>query len=897
MRMNRLMGFCCGCMLVTAGFVGVVRAVAPDSAPVVTPDNTPPNFHDQALDAFGVGTADFQSLTIAEIPGQYMLTELNINGAPLTLEMFTHSVRSLNYQVRVQLADGSIEMREPGPVRTMRGSFLELTGSLAAGSMLDDGLYAMVIMPDGEKYWVEPIASKVPGAPADEHIIYQAADVTTPNGDCGTPDEVPAISGDGVATVQPEIRTQPDESGIINGMVDGNELFIAELACDADVQFRNIYGVAGAENRINAIINTLNIEYERDVEIRHEIVDIIIRTAEPDPYTSNDSNTLLSQFRAEWITNQAAISRDVAKLFTGRNINGTIIGQAWTIGGICPRSTAYCYSQDLGNFNCMTDLASHELGHLWNGIHCACNGTMRTPLGCFNQFVDSSVARILQHRDSRTCLQVIGVPPTNDDCSSAITIFNGSTNFTTELATTDGPTIDTCTGGGDNQVGSDVWFSYSATCDGDITVDLCGSTFDTKVAIYAGTCPSNPETAIACNDDFDCNGNSNPNDDGGASRVTFQGVLGTNYLIRIGGFQGDQGDVNMTISASGQVPSLPCCQTASDGTSCAGVDLSWGAAFGATNYIIFRDANGSTQTAQIVGETSSLNFTDTTANPEQVYTYWVRSENSCGIGNFPGGTTGFRSSGLPTAPTNVAASLGTNCDGVDVTWDAVAGVDNYAVYRSVDISFANAQLIGETADTSFEDAAAQQGAVFFYYVLAINECGSSLPGLPAAGTRGDFADVPEDVSASDGDACDRVTVSWTDVAGADSYQIFRNTVDNKNSATMVGMAPGTPFDDTTVAESTTYFYWVTSVNNCGASDFSAADQASTIACVGNLAGDMNCDGQVTVGDINGFVLALTDPQGYQDQFPDCDLLNADCSGDQQVTVGDINCFVGLVTGG
>ncbi len=64
-----------------------------------------------------------------------------------------------------------------------------------------------------------------------------------------------------------------------------------------------------------------------------------------------------------------------------------------------------------------------------------------------------------------------------------------------------------------------------------------------------------------------------------------------------------------------------------------------------------------------------------------------------------------------------------------------------------------------------------------------------------------------------------------------------------------------------------------------------------------LPGDLNCDGVVSVGDINPFVLALTDPAAYAAQFPECDILAGDCSGDDQVTVGDINCFVDLVTGG
>ena len=62
-------------------------------------------------------------------------------------------------------------------------------------------------------------------------------------------------------------------------------------------------------------------------------------------------------------------------------------------------------------------------------------------------------------------------------------------------------------------------------------------------------------------------------------------------------------------------------------------------------------------------------------------------------------------------------------------------------------------------------------------------------------------------------------------------------------------------------------------------------------------GDMNCDGAVDFADINPFVLALTDPQVYQQQFPDCDYMNADINQDLLIDFGDINPFVALLTGG
>lgn len=61
-----------------------------------------------------------------------------------------------------------------------------------------------------------------------------------------------------------------------------------------------------------------------------------------------------------------------------------------------------------------------------------------------------------------------------------------------------------------------------------------------------------------------------------------------------------------------------------------------------------------------------------------------------------------------------------------------------------------------------------------------------------------------------------------------------------------------------------------------------------------MPGDTNCDGVITYGDINPFVLALSDQSGYAAQYPYCNYLNADTNNDGQVTYGDINPFVTLL---
>lgn len=123
--------------------------------------------------------------------------------------------------------------------------------------------------------------------------------------------------------------------------------------------------------------------------------------------------------------------------------------------------------------------------------------------------------------------------PENDHCQSVYVVAEGSHAFHNFDATTSGPVE----GGGCN-IGSDVWFGHTAQCDGELTVSLCGSSFDTVLAIYAFACPDSPGQFIACNSSF-C---------GQQSQVTIPVTAGQGYRIRIGGLGGAQGDGTLTIS-------------------------------------------------------------------------------------------------------------------------------------------------------------------------------------------------------------------------------------------------------------------------------------------------------------------------------------------------------------
>jgi hypothetical protein len=65
-----------------------------------------------------------------------------------------------------------------------------------------------------------------------------------------------------------------------------------------------------------------------------------------------------------------------------------------------------------------------------------------------------------------------------------------------------------------------------------------------------------------------------------------------------------------------------------------------------------------------------------------------------------------------------------------------------------------------------------------------------------------------------------------------------------------------------------------------------------------LYGDLNCDGSVDFGDINPFVLYLSNFSAWQITYAGCNPENGDINGDGLYPdFGDINPFVALLTGG
>lgn len=350
------------------------------------------------------------------VPGQSFTVHIADPVQPMTLDLTPYHIRTDNYRLLGIGADGVMQEFEPGPERTVRGRVREIPGAHVAGSLMADGLYVSISIPDGENLWVEAVGQRLGLGDASIHAVYQNCDTLEHGMSCGL--DAPAI----------QIEEENVPQGAVAGTA-GSITCIAELANDCDFEFFQAHGssVPLAQDRVELVMNTVNTQYEAEVGITHMITTTLVRFAEPDPYSSLNNTDLLCQFVNEWVNLHSGIQRDVAQLWTGREITGNVIGQAANIGNICddpPGCTtfpcqcgqfgtdgSYCFVQSdfNGNFSCATDLSAHELGHLWNGSHCSCpSNTMNPSITCANTFSANTIASITGYRNTRQCLDCVG---------------------------------------------------------------------------------------------------------------------------------------------------------------------------------------------------------------------------------------------------------------------------------------------------------------------------------------------------------------------------------------------------------------------------------------------------------------------------------------------------------
>jgi subtilisin family serine protease len=128
-----------------------------------------------------------------------------------------------------------------------------------------------------------------------------------------------------------------------------------------------------------------------------------------------------------------------------------------------------------------------------------------------------------------------------------------------------------------NAGGASVWYRWTPTGSGQVTVDTFGSNFDTLLAVYTGSSVGSL-TPVVSNDDTG----------GLQSQVSFPATAATTYQIAVDGYNGETGSVNLHLAQSASPPTSAPSDFNGDGRS----DLLWRNSATGEDYLWFM--NGTT---------------------------------------------------------------------------------------------------------------------------------------------------------------------------------------------------------------------------------------------------------------------------------------------------------------
>lgn len=189
---------------------------------------------------------------------------------------------------------------------------------------------------------------------------------------------------------------------------------------------------------------------------------------------------------------------------------------------------------------------------------------------------------------------------------------------------------------------------------------------------------------------------------------------------------------------------------------------------------------------------NSWNFeADTVSQDTILYAKWIQAP---GIpGSFSAGPAGY--------------------NGVTLSWAAAEGADGYQLWRSTS-SGGSYTLVRSTSATSYNNTGLNTGTTYYYkvraYVTADNV--TAYGAFSIIKNAMPVLSVPN-AAASSADPAS-ISLSWTDVAGASYYQVYR-AVSSTGTYSLVKTTGYLSFSNTGLSTGTSYYYKVRAYRNVG----------------------------------------------------------------------------------
>ncbi|MGO8670645.1 MAG: fibronectin type III domain-containing protein [Capsulimonadaceae bacterium] len=179
----------------------------------------------------------------------------------------------------------------------------------------------------------------------------------------------------------------------------------------------------------------------------------------------------------------------------------------------------------------------------------------------------------------------------------------------------------------------------------------------------------------------------------------------------------------------------------------------------------------------------------------------------------------------PQAPTGLIATAG----GAEVSlaWTAVTWATSYNIYRGTASGAEGSASVAASTSTTFVDTGLTNGVTYFYTVAAVDSAGTSPPSNEAFATpESTIPASPTGLTAAAGNT--QVSLTWTAVTVATSYNVYRATSSGAEGTTAVGSSTTTTYTDLGLTNGVTYFYTVAAVDAGGTSPQSNEASATPV---------------------------------------------------------------------
>jgi parallel beta-helix repeat protein len=268
------------------------------------------------------------------------------------------------------------------------------------------------------------------------------------------------------------------------------------------------------------------------------------------------------------------------------------------------------------------------------------------------------------------------------------------------------------------------------------------------------------------------------------------------------------------------IPGAPTGLTADAGD--AYIELSWLAPSSnggspITDYVIYRSTTSGSGFIQ-VGEVNDLYYNDTGLSNGVTYFYIVVSKNIIGESPFSN-EANDTPQGPPSTPVNIQAQSGESY--IYISWeipisDGGSPITKYMIYRGT--SSGDEEYLTEVLDVLYyNDTTGEGGTEYFFMVSAVNNIGESTLSSEVSGIPYAYPTAPLNVTASTGDSY--IYISWDipESQGSSSitnYIIYKGT-DSGEEILLIEIGNTLFYNDTTVTNGVTYYYYIIAKNSEG----------------------------------------------------------------------------------